>query len=195
VADYGDLSEFAKTVWGKRAQGLPVPELDLKRAISTQEIDNILLRYAFAQIINPEAVGEEFNEIRFIRSRSGWLILHYGNAMTTSPGNNLFDHGTYITAEDGSLERVCSGTGTINMKIINAAEDMIGIAKEEGWPVIHIVNGHPLMSWGIWKAAKELNLLVTGYVPSKDEEVKFERIQRLCSKTLVIQPKTPTAGR
>lgn len=187
------MSDFAKMVWGKRLEGLPVPELKLKDEITQQELANILQKYAFVQIFNPEALGDN-SDIRFIRSRSGWLILNYGNAMSTSPGEMLYYHGTYTTDEEGSLQRICSGLGTNTMQIINTAADMVRIAKEEKWPSIHIVGGHPLATWGIWKSAMDLDMAITGYTPDEEDKAKYQRILQYCPKTLVIQPEPPTAA-
>jgi hypothetical protein len=179
VAYKDDLSEFANLEFG------------LKRAITPQEVDNLLSCYAFVHIVNPKGVGS--GQIHFIRSNSGWLILNYGNAMAASPGETLYDHGNYITDENGNLVRVCSGTGTRVSKIINTAADMVRIVKEEEhWPEIYILNGHPLMRWGIWKAAKDLQIPVIGYEPSKEDEAKYDRIVKACPNTLVIQP--PSLG-
>ena len=188
------LDDFAKLIWGKRSEGLPVPELDIKREISPQELKNLHLRFAFVQILNPESTGE-FSEIHSVKSKSGWVILNYGNAMAASPGEMLFSHGEYEQAEEateeaeeGSLQRVCSGTGTVVMQIVNTAADMVRIAKDElHWPSINIVNGHPLMTFAIWKACQDLNIPVN-YDPTKDEEAKYQRILKNCPKTLVIQP-------
>lgn len=175
------LEDFAKMVWGKRAEGLPVAGFDLSRAVSAQEIENLLQKYAFVQILRPGAPAE-FVNIRFMRSRSGWIILNYKDAMAASPGEQLFQEGNYIFSEQKELERVCSGVGTRIKQIVDTAADMVRIAKEEeNWPEIHIVNGHPQMMWGIWKAAQDMNIPVSGYVPSTAEEAKYLRIQRLMS--------------
>lgn len=188
-----DLNDFAKLVWGKRSEGLPVPELNLKTEVTPEEVENILRRYAFVQIINPEALGEN-EELKLIRSKSGWMILDYGNAMSASPGEMLFDHGTYKVAKDGTMERVCSGLGTNTLQIIATAADMVRRAKEERhWQLVHVVEGHPLMAWAIWKAAQDLQLPITGFEPSKEDEAKYQRILKYCPNTLVIQPEPPVA--
>ncbi len=186
------FDDFAKLVWGRRAENLPVPELN-PDTITPQELENILKRYAFVQMLNPEASGE-YAEIKFLRSRSGWLILNYGNAMSASPGEQLFDHGTYVAKDDGSLQRICTGTGTTTIQIINTAADMVVTAKEqEHWPAIHIVDGQELMKWGIWKACQDLQIPLTGFTPSKEDVAKYQRILEHCPKTLVIQPEPTIA--
>ncbi|MBA2653989.1 MAG: hypothetical protein H0U71_02850 [Gammaproteobacteria bacterium] len=187
--EYDSLDEFAKLIWGKRAEGLPVPELDFQREITPQELENIHQKYAFVQILNPEAADDDFADIKIIRSSSGWSILNYKNAMSASPGEMLFYQGDYIQNDAAILERVCSGRGTIILQIMNTGADMVRIAKEENWPAIHIVNGHPFMSWAVWKAAQDLHLPVTGYQPSKYEEAKYQRIQRECPTLIIHEPK------
>lgn len=182
-----DLKNFAQLVWGKRSEGLPVPELNLERDITPQELENLKLHYAFVQIMNPQDVTDH-GTIRFIRSNSGWLILDYGNAMTASPGGSLFDHGTYEKDEKGELKRICSGKGTITKQIIDTAADMVKLAKEDcKWPLLHLVDGERLFRFGIWKATKDLGIKITGYVASKGDEARYNRIVNQCPKTLVIQ--------
>jgi hypothetical protein len=186
------LTDFANSVWNQRAKGLPA-DLNLQRAITPQELQNLKLRYAFVQIINPESTAE-LTKIRFIRSESsGWVILTYGteeaiSALASSAGERIFSHGEYLQAKDGRLERICSGTGTLPMLVIATAEDMVRLAKEAGWEILHIVDGHPLMCWGIWKACQDLGIMISGYVPSKEEEARYERIKRKCPNTLIMQP-------
>ncbi len=186
----GSLEDFAKseTVWGKRAEGLPEIGFDLGRTPTKDELAYLHQKYSFIQIVNPGAQGE-YSEIRFLRAPSGWLIFFYKNAMAASPGEGIFTDDVY-TSQGDEVTQVCTGTGTRIKQIIDTASELVRIAKEEKWTGIHVIDGTPLMSWGVWKAAKELGMEVTGYVPSIEEEAKYERIQKNCPS--LILSKTPS---
>jgi hypothetical protein len=184
------FDDFAARVWGNRAEGLPVPNFDLAREITTEEINFLNLKFAYVQIANPEAMGD-YSERTFNRCRSGWVIINYKNAMSSSPGEMLMSDDIYQQKEHGQFEQVNTGRGTRIKQIIDTAAEMVRLAKqEEKWPTIHIVSGHPQMCWGIWKAAQDLQMPVTGYSPSKEDEAKYRRIESLCP-TLMLSSSTP----
>lgn len=181
------FEDFAKMVWGNRAEGIPVSGFDVQREISLAELEYLHLKFAFVQILNP-ASTDEFETIRFIRSRSGWIILNYKNAMCTSPGEMLFTDEIY-TGLGHEVIRLNTGSGTRPKQIVDTAAEMVRMAKEEEhWPSIHIVNGEALMCWGIWKGARDLGIPVTGFVPTKRDEEKYKRIESHCP-TLLMQSK------
>jgi hypothetical protein len=170
---------FDEAIWGKRAEGLPVPRFDLTRDITSEELSYLHQKFGYVQLLNPYAMGE-FGEIRFVRAPSGWLILNYKNAMTASPGELLLTDAAY-SHEGDQLTRLNTGTGTRIKQTIDTASFAVRMAvEEEHWPAIHVINGTSLMCWGVWMAAKELNLELTGYVPSKAEVAKYERIKANC---------------
>jgi hypothetical protein len=189
VAKKFSLTNFAEVVWGKRAEGLPIPEFDLANKLTQQEINNLQRRFAYVQLLDPDR-AEEFGEVRLIRAKSGWVILDYGSAMASSAGEKIFSQGEYTRNEGGVLTQIPTGKGTIVMQIIDTAADMVRLAAEKGWPLIHIVDGHPFMSWAIWKACQDLGLPMTGFMPSIEEEARYRRIKRRCPNTLLLQEKS-----
>lgn len=206
---YGSLDDFAKEVWGKRAEGLPVIGLDIDRPIAPTDIDFIKKRYAFIQIINPDATEEEsFDSIKIIKAKSGWTILHYGTAISSSPGDTLFGvSDKYRLDENGNYTPVNTGKGTRIKQIIDTAVEIIrltqkssddtgdegGSGKEvkKSWPSIYIVSGQDDFIWAIWAAAQEYKLEVQGYTPSKQDIAKYERIKSIF-KSITHPVKQPT---
>ncbi len=184
------LTDFAKVVWGKRAEGLPVPELRLDSEIGPQEMENLKLRSAFVQILNPKKV-DEFEAAKLVKPQTGWIIIDYRCALSASAGDELPSHGKYTREADGSLIRLCTGKGTLIKQIVDTATEMVRLVHDRGWDVVHMVDGHPLMMWAIWKACQELQILVSGYVPSLEEEEKYRRIKRYCANTLLMQSEKP----
>lgn len=173
-----------KIIWGNRAEGVPVPPFDLTREVTPEELAYMHQKFAYVQIANPFAMGE-YSEVQFIRAPSGWLVINYKNAMCSSPGEMLFTDAAY-KVEDEQTSRLNTGTGTRINQIIETANLMVRLAVEEqNWPAIHVVNGTSLMCWAIWKAAKDLGREVIGYVPSKEEVEKYERIRKSCPALLL----------
>lgn len=182
-----DIKNLAKELWGKRAEHLPIFGFDPNREITAEELAYLQQQRSYAQILNPAAMGE-YTEINIIRIKSGWIVLDYGNAMTTSPGELIFTDAQYMRGENGNLERICTGLGTRIKQIIDTAAEMVTIAKEkEGWEQIQIISGEELMSWAIWKAGQDLEVEILGYTPSKEEMKKYERIKEKCP-ALIIHP-------
>jgi hypothetical protein len=187
VADRKDISEdFAKFVWGKRAENLPVPGFDLTREITPEEISYINMKFAYVQIMNPHAMNE-FSEGQQLRAKSGYAIIDYENAMSASPGELLFTDQVFVR-EGENYKQINTGSGTRIKQIIDTAAEMVQLAQQKGWPAIHILSGHPKMCWGIWKAAQDLQIPVTGYAPSKEEEAKYHRIENNCPSLIIQAP-------
>lgn len=191
MADDDSLDDFAKLVWSKRSEGLPVVGFDLTREITPKELDYMQQKFAFVQILNPHATGE-YSNIRFIKADSGWVIFDYSNAMSASPGEMLFTDEAYRATEEGDFERICTGKGSRIKQIIDTASEMVMIAQQNNWSTVHIVDGHELMKWAIWKAAQDLQqqglqLEVTGYEPPDKRKKKYQRILEIVSHV------TPTA--
>ncbi len=180
------FDDFINMVWANRSEGLPVTGFDLKREITPEELRYMHQKFAYMQILNPEGQGE-FSDIRFIRGQSGWMILDYRNAMSTSPGEALFSDELYSGSRD-EYYRINLGTGTRVKQIIDTAAEMVTMAKERNWPSIHIVNGQRLMKWGIWKASMDLDIPLTGFVPTKQDEEKYKRIKTQCPTLLISAP-------
>lgn len=182
------IEEYAE-IWGNRMDGIPDTGFDLTRDLTKEELSYLRQKYSYVQLLNPESKGD-FTEIKFMRAASGWLILFYKNAMAASAGENIFTDEAYIHENEG-FERVNTGVGTRIKQIIDTSSEMVRIAKEADWPAIHIVNGSHLMSWAVWKAAKDLGMEITGYVPSKSDVERYERIKRNCPNLILTQTPSP----
>jgi hypothetical protein len=180
-------SNFSRDIWGKRAEGLPVIELDVTRRITHDDVLNLLQKYAFVQVINPESSGE-YEELKFIKVESGWIILDYGPAMSTSPGELLFNDIFYTVTEEGDLKRICTGTGTRIKQIVDTGTEIVILAAEKNWPGIRIVDGYDLLNWSIWKSAQVYGMTVSGYTPTKADIAKYEQIKVSCPSLVGFTP-------
>lgn len=205
---YGSLEDFAHEVWGKRAEGLPVAGLDISRPISAADMDYIKRRYAFIQIVNPDAGPDEnFDSIQIIPAKSGFTILHYGTAICASPAESLFGlPNEYKLDENGVYIPMHTGRGTRIKQIVDTAIEMVALTQrskdakpDEGvkksWRSIYIVAGQDDFKWATWAAAQEHQLEIQGYTPSKEKEeiAKYERIKTVfTSFTHPVRETTPS---
>ncbi len=167
------------TLWEERMLGEDIPPIDWNRPITHQEVEYLLSLYPYLQVISSEAIWEEEIIPQFKKAPTGWLIHDYGQAMSTSPGKNLYGPGNpelHEEEEGGSGQR---GTGTIVRKTFITAEAMIELAIEKGWPGVEIVSGTPFMQWAAWMAAQDRGYTLVGYNPTEKEKKKRERIVRL----------------
>lgn len=150
-------------------------DINVLRDISPREIQYLIDMCPYLQIVDTVAhyVDEAPPEVQFITSRSGWTILDYGDAMTSSPGERILGLGEY----DRLGEEDEGGTGTIwNQAFLTAAE-MAEIAKARGWRGLQIVDGHRIMKRGAWIKALAAGLPVSGFEPSKEDEKVRQRVE------------------
>lgn len=176
------VSAFLESVWGKRARGLDVVATDWNRPVLHQDVEYLLNRYPFLQIITTDE-NPVMTPVQLIRAESGWVIHEYGAAMSSSPGEFLFAGGNwqlFMAEEDGDNgdATVNPGKGTVIKQAFDTATEMMAIAKQKGWPGIFIVAGSPVMCWAAWVAAQELKLEIQGYEPTAEDKRKRDRLQR-----------------
>lgn len=150
-------------------------DVSVLREISPREIQYLLDMCPFLQIVDTvlHFVDEAPPEVQFIQARSGWTILDYGDAMTSSPGERILGLAEY----DRSGEADESGSGTIWHQAFLTAVEMAEIAKACGWRGIQVVDGHRIMKRGAWIKALASNLPVSGFEPSKEDERVRQRVE------------------
>lgn len=162
---------------------LNLQNVDALRSISVEEILYLLDRCPFLQIVS---MGQAlpFEEPQFITAKTGWVIHHYGDAMSSSPGELLFGGGDFrilLNDDDddgGDTGIVNPGKGTIIRQAFDTAGEMIALAKQLGWAGVKLVDGHPLMMWAAWMQATDEGYPLEGYEPSEKDRKKRGRIKR-----------------
>lgn len=188
---------FLQNVWGKRARGLSLPQIDWSGPIKREDVLYLLNRYPFLQIISTEPAFDTEMEPKFVQANSGWTIHDYGDAMSASPGELLYsDYSQQLKTlekkededegEGGKGGRGVIGKGTIINQAFMTAQQMIAIAIEKGWPGVELVDGTELMKWAAWMAAEDNNLTLTGFEPSEADRERRVRIRKFLTE--VIEP-------
>lgn len=174
---------FLENVWGKRAGGIEVANVDWSRPITHDDIQYLLDHYPFLQLLSTDPQFDPNNEPKFITVQSGWVVHDYGAALSSSPGQHLL--GGYVDEDDdeGGEEGGAAnpGKGTIVKQAVDTASEMVSIAIEKGWPGIEVIDGHPLMKWAAWNEAQNQSLLVNGYEPDEEGIKRRERTKHLQS--------------
>ena len=161
------------SVWGRRALDLP-PEFDLNRAITPEDVAFLANRSIYIQVINSEAVLSGMAEPVLINTEDGWTIHDYGEAMSVSPGNLLFEH-----AQETAFAPTEHGKGTLVKQAFDVAHQMVTLAMEKKWSGIEVISGVRLMEWAVWMAAEDRQFKVLGFEPNKEEKERRARILRL----------------
>lgn len=175
---YQDLGKaFLQDIWGKRERGLPDTMIDWTGPVRHEDVQYLLSRYPFLQIINTDAHFPEGGvEPKFIKADSGWVIHDYGDAMSASPGDLLY--GNYSEKEGEEGGEGSGGKGTIIKQAYLTAQEMIAIAIQKQWQGINIIDGSPLMKWAAWMAAEDQEFGYSGYEPSDEDHKKRARVRK-----------------
>ena len=171
-----DLNAAALTsVWGRRTLDLPVKLFDITRPISPEDIAFLAHRSVYIQMINSKAVLSGMTEALLVRTEEGWTVHDYGEAMSVSPGESLFE------SEEGK--------GTVVNQAVGVAHKMVTMAIEKGWAGIEVISGVRLIEWAVWHAAQDQQFEVFGFKPTKEEQQRRRRIKTLGGADI----KTPAA--
>lgn len=128
-------------------------DIDWLREISPQEILYLVDRCPFLQIVtaDPEIYGQE---VEILSAKTDWKIHFYGDAMSSSPGELLFNEAIH-------------GKGTIFKQAWDTSVEMLEIARDHQWKNITAADGHPLMLRALWINAEKMGLNVIGFTPSR----------------------------
>lgn len=151
-------------------KNLDLDNLKWERYITPQDILYLVNRCPFLQIVSLSEV-ESFTKPKFIIAKSGWVIHHYGEAMSSSPGPLLF--GDVSNRNDNGV-----GKGTLVRQAFDTATDMILLAQRSGWSGVRVVDGHAMMIWAAWMQASDNDFLLEGYEPDKKAYEKRKRVKR-----------------
>ena len=150
--------------------------------ISPDEVEALLNRLPFLQITNADLEVEYEREVTFIRSKSGWLMHDYWDALAASPGEHMYNLDMIdADDEDGSGRSgvgMPPGVGTIIKQAFDTAEQMVALAKQRNWKAVYIVDGHRRMKWATWVAAQAAGIEVIGFEPNEKERDRLYRLRR-----------------
>lgn len=161
-----------------RLEKLNIGDVDWARGLSPEEILYLLNRCPFLQIVST-GNAEPLPEPKFITAKSGWTIHHYGDAMSSSPGELLFKSSDFRKLFETEDETIANpGKGTLVKQAYDTAAEMVKLAQEFHWQGIKIVDGHPLMMWAAWMQATDDAFSLEGYDPEEKDIEKRERVKR-----------------
>lgn len=152
--------------------------------------DDVLLyleRHPYLQLLNLDPTFDDFEEVKLIKTSAGWSIQDFGDALSASQGDRLYDSFSPITLfAEGSPEEgegdlggsdLIPGSGTVIKQAFDTAISMVEMIKDR-WTGVHIVGGSELMKWAAWVEASELGMDVYGFEADKDAEARRSRIKR-----------------
>ena len=150
-------------------------DVNVLRDITPDEIQYLLDMCPFLQIVDTvvQYVEEMPPEVQFVQARSGWTILDYGDAMSSSPGERILGMAEYHRKDEDDE----GGQGTIWNQAFITATEMVEIAKSRGWHGIQIVDGHRIMKRAAWIKALAAGLSVSGFEPNKEDEKVRARVE------------------
>ena len=160
--------------WQKTLQRLGLGDVDI-RDVRASDIVWLAKHWQFLQVVESSGNQASLAEPEQIIAASGWTILNYGNAMSTSPGKFIFGFGSRDEDDDGS-GGVNPGKGTIIKQAFDSACEIIQLAKKAGWAGVQIIDGHPNMQEAAWVEACRIGVKLDGYTPDVDAEKKRRRI-------------------
>jgi hypothetical protein len=199
-----DFDELLQGVWQRRDKGMLVPPSALNRPVSHAEVQYLVNRYPFLQLINTEPQLTQVTNPKFITATSGWVIHDYGIALSSSAGKYLVDtYPSLYTSQPGEEEGgeegggsatgLEPGKGTVVNQAVVTATQMVAIAIEKGWPGVEIADGTYLMKLAAWLAAQDREYTLTGFEPTAKDQAKRQRIRRLAKPVAVTPTITPRA--
>lgn len=163
---------------------LNLKDVDFLRPLTPEDILYLLNHCPFLQMVSMGG-SVPLAEVEFIITKTNWVIQHYGDAMSSSPGKLLFQGGNFRLllkdeegdgGDDGGI--INPGKGTIWKQAFDTAQEMMALAKKLGWTGVKIVDGHPIMQWAAWMYAQDEKVHLEGYKPDKEARDKRRRIKR-----------------
>lgn len=195
-----DIAETAKK--------LQIEEIEWKRPASQSDIEYLLDHYPFLQIIDTSDEPNILPDVKIITAESGWNILYYGDAMSTSLGFLLFGGGDFRIKDAQTLKSGQSskkeeddgsaggtimnpGKGTFRNQAFMTAKEMVEIAKRMGWKGIRIIDGHRMMKWAVWNVGKDQSISVYGFEPDQKDQDKSKRLKRSRAELEIITGYVP----
>ncbi len=156
--------------------------LDLKvlseRGVSVEDALWMLDRFPFVQLTDGYKKASALDDVQLVPApSSNWIILNYGDAMSSSPGRLLFGGGYSSDDDDeGGGSGGLQALGTIVRQRYMTARDMVALAIQQEWGAVYIVDGHPKMMRDVWIESQAQGITVIGYEPSEADSATRDRI-------------------
>ncbi len=160
-------------------------------AVSHEQVIYLLDHYPFIQLLNSDPHFENFEGVKVSKANStGWQIHDLGDALSSSPGEQLYQSGNFFgtppveqeegvgeEGEGGNGGAVLRGQGTIYKMSFLTAQELVAMAKDR-WDGIYIVAGSPYIKWCIWAEAEIAKVSIYGYEPQKVDKDRQVRLAR-----------------
>ncbi|PIZ04666.1 MAG: hypothetical protein COY58_02625 [Gammaproteobacteria bacterium CG_4_10_14_0_8_um_filter_38_16] len=168
--------------WKKTLQRLGLGEVDVTQ-VSADDVLYFAERWQFLQVVESGGLKQHLDTPELIEAKSGWTIVHHGDAMATSPGKWIFRGGYFQFTEneneeddDGSGGIMNPKKGTFYKQAFDSATEIIQLAQQFGWAGVQIVDGHPNMQRAAWIEACRIGVRLDGYVPDVAAEKTRRRV-------------------
>lgn len=178
AAQEGLLDGLIDPEWEKTLERLGLEEADVT-GVSLDDILYLAKRWQFLQVVDSGGDHKPYAKPKRIQAKSGWTIVDYGDAMSTSPGRYIFGRGYvpfYDDDEEGGGGAALFGKGTIIKQAFDSACEIIQLAQEAGWKGVQVVDGHPDMQRAAWVEAVRIGVRLEGYIPDVPAELVRRRI-------------------
>jgi len=197
-----DVTDFLKSVWDKRKRGIPISEEELRRAPTREEIAYLISRYPFIQLVNTGADFKAEAMLDFVFAGNGWVIFDYGDAITASPGEALFQWsgpfpgeakewgeqtGDTDEGEGGAV--AMPGSGTIVKQAFDTTMEIMALIKAHEWAGVSFIEGTRDMAWAAWITAELHGFELEGFAATQEEEKKRIRLRRNLDLTALAKLK------
>lgn len=164
----------------KTLRDLGVNSVDWDRRVSAGDVLYLLDQWPFLQIMKADSSFsvEDSQLASILPAPSGWQIHDYGDALSSSPGDQRFGPLTKKRrTQDKEEDEGGSGVGTLVNQAVITAFEMIKLAHARGWNTIELMDGHPLMAWAAWMQAMELEIEIKGFSPTAKDFAKWRRLK------------------
>ena len=186
-SERSSLASLEDALENMRQLGLAVPVWE--RPVTPFEVQYFLDRWPFLQVISTNELPI-LEEAQVLTAPNSWVVLSYGDAMASSPGQFLFgaaspQAGHRVDQDgEGDVTSVPALTGTVWRQAYETCLFMAKMARDLGWEGVYIVDGHPMMKWAIWMAALDHSLTIDGFSPSEQDKERRERVKRSIAEDL-----------
>lgn len=162
-----------------------------ERDLHEQEIEALLARYHFLQIVNGKAEYSKMTSGSVFTADTGWEVHDFTEAMSTSPGDLILQHNTLAFDAEGNVieedeegsttgdeDPTKRGKGTLFLQAYLTAQQLVKQAAERGWGGVIIANGDPYMQRSAWMACEDNGLAYGGFKPSDEDWKHYDRVIR-----------------
>ncbi len=149
----------------------------LTRPVTSVELAHVLRNYAYLEISDAsvyELKSIDLAQLKFIKSKSGWLIHDHGSVLRASPGKMLY-HSHNAFEDDGAGGGV--GYGTIVQQYVDTARDMLTIAQSR-WLGAKILSGYRPMQFAAYLIAQASHYILEGIELSNEEARTYQYVKQ-----------------